>query len=106
MPNVFENIPADLPDELIETLAQSGQIRIERIVSQGHGSPDGFWYDQVQDEFVILLAGAARLRFDDSSVDLKPGDYILIPAHRRHRVDCTAPGVNTVWLAVFFCQFS
>lgn len=102
--NLFQNIPAQLPAEIAETLAVAGTTRIERIVSRGHCSPPGFWYDQEQDEWVVLLKGAARLRFADrdEAVDLAPGDYIHIPARLRHRVEATAPGEDTVWLAVFY----
>ncbi|MDZ4819579.1 MAG: cupin domain-containing protein [Planctomycetota bacterium] len=100
--NLLTNIPADLPTELTETLAQSRNVRIERIISHGHASPDGFWYDQDQREWVLLLAGAARLRIEDRTVELLPGDYIDIPAHAQHRVDWTTPDEPTVWLAVFF----
>src|SRR4029077_19627795 len=62
--NIFSNIPSNLPDELFETLVKSDNVHIERIVSNGHASPEGFWYDQDQQEFVILLRGAARLRFE------------------------------------------
>ncbi len=77
-------------------------VRIERIVSAGHASPPGFWYDQPHMEWVALLAGAARLRFEDTAEPLllKPGDHVAIAAHRRHRVDWTDPAQPTVWLAV------
>ena len=77
-------------------------MRIERIVSTGQASPPGFWYDQPDDEFVVLLAGAASLRFEagDVTLDLKPGDWVEIPAHVRHRVEATQADPPTVWLAV------
>jgi cupin 2 domain-containing protein len=77
-------------------------VRIERIVSTGQESPPGFWYDQPDDEFVVLLAGAARLRFEDGDVtlDMKAGDWVEIPAHVRHRVESTQADPPTVWLAV------
>ena len=102
--NIFNNIPEDLPDELVEILSESGKIRIERIVSRGHSSAPGQWYDQKRDEFVLLLSGEARLRFrkDDRTVDMKAGDYLIIPAHEQHRVEMTSPDENTVWLAVHF----
>ncbi len=100
--NIFANIPADLPEELVETLAQIGKVRVERIVSRGHCSPGGFWYDQDSDEWVIVLAGAAALLFegDDEPTQLTPGDYVHIPAHRKHRVEWTDQSVDTIWLAV------
>lgn len=104
MPGIFQRIPADLPDELIETLCQSADVRIERIVSRGQASPPGFWYDQEQHEFVLLVSGRARLVFADSArkVELAPGDWLDIPAHRKHRVDWTDPDRDTVWLAVHY----
>ena len=104
MPNLFDNIPADPPDELIEMLAAGNHVRIERIVSTGQASPDGFWYDQVQDEWVMILQGQARLLFegDDQPLHLESGDYINIPAHRKHRVEWTSSDETTVWLAIFY----
>ena len=100
--SLFANIPADLPNELIETLVENNSIRIERIVSHGHISPEGFWYDQPQNEWVVVLQGAARLRFEDEVVEMKPGDWINIPAHKKHRVDWTTPDEPTVWLAAHY----
>ena len=102
--NLFSEIPTSLPDELIEVLLVAGNVRIERIVSHGQASPVGFWYDQDQHEWVILLQGAARLRFekDDEPTEMKPGDFINIPAHRRHRVEWTTPAQPTIWLAVHY----
>lgn len=101
--NIFTGIPEQLPQELIEEIASGEQVRIERIVSKGHASDPGFWYDQESDEWVILLQGAARLRFADCEkpVSLKSGDYIFIPAHSRHRVEWTHPDQQTIWLAVW-----
>ncbi|MHC4994089.1 MAG: cupin domain-containing protein [Planctomycetota bacterium] len=102
MPNCFEDIPDDLPEELIQTLHESDSVRIERIVSRGHASPEGFWYDQPQDEFVVLLSGAATLEFEagDHRIELKTGDYLVIPARTRHRVVCTSQDMDSVWLAI------
>jgi cupin 2 domain-containing protein len=79
-------------------------LRIERIVSRGHVSPDGFWYDQDTQEWVLLIQGAARLRFEgkDQLIELTPGAYLHIPAHQRHRVEWTEPAAATIWLAVHF----
>jgi cupin 2 domain-containing protein len=83
-------------------LASAGAVRIERVVSFGQSSVEGFWYDQAEDEFVVLLTGAAELEFEGSdSVKLQPGEWIDIPAHVRHRVKWTAPNQPSVWLAVF-----
>lgn len=100
--NLLSSIPATLPYELTETLVQAKHVRIERIVSQGHVSPEGFWYDQEENEFVLLVQGAARLRIEDKVIELKPGDFIEIPAHRRHRVDWTTPEEKTISVAVFY----
>lgn len=104
MKNLFESLPAFAPNELVEVLAESESVRIERIVSTGHSSPENFWYDQPEHEWVVVLRGEARLRFDgdDDGVLMKPGDHISIPANRRHRVESTAPDEPTVWLAVFY----
>lgn len=101
--NIFENIPSKLDDELVETVAASSNVNIERIVSMGQASPEGFWYDQDEDEFVILLQGSAALRFEDGDnlVELKPGDYLTIRAHERHRVEWTSKDEQTIWLCVF-----
>ena len=100
MANLFSTIPS--AEELTETLLQHQHVRVERIVSHGQASPDGFWYDQAENEFVLLVQGAARLRFEHEVIELQPGDSINIPAHRRHRVDWTTPDGPTIWLAVFY----
>jgi len=102
MPNVLSDLPQSLPEELIEVLAESPHVRIERIVSTGHTSPPGFWYDQHEAEWVVLLSGAATLEFERESHSLTRGDHLLIPPHRKHRVSWTTPDEPTVWLAVFF----
>lgn len=100
--NLFLNTPKDLPDELLETLAGNSQVRIERIVSTGHVSDPGVWYDQASHEFVLLLQGKARLAFEDHTVELTPGDYLTIPPHQKHRVAWTDPDHPTLWLAVHY----
>jgi cupin 2 domain-containing protein len=104
MGNLFDNIPADLPEELFEQLVESRGVRIERIVSKGHSSPESGWYDQEENEWVVVLKGAAKLRFeqDGKLVELDAGDYINIPARVRHRVEWTNPEMETVWLAFFY----
>jgi len=103
----WANLLRDLPDtrggEITETLLAAPGVRIERIVSLGQASPPGFWYDQDEAEWVMLLAGAARLRFADEETDsvLSPGDWVHIAPHRRHRIEWTDPAVPTVWLAIF-----
>jgi len=100
--NLFNDVPGELPTELVETLLAARELRIERIVSRGHASPPGFWYNQPDHEWVLVVQGAAWLRFDDEPqpVEMKPGDCLSIPAHRRHRVDWTDPAQPTIWLAV------
>jgi cupin 2 domain-containing protein len=100
--NFFAHLALSLSEERIETILEKNGIRIERIVSLGHASPAGFWYDQDGDEFIVLLSGAARLRFEDGEIDLIPGSYLDISAHRKHRVEWTDPSQPTVWLAVHY----
>lgn len=103
--NLFSNIPVSrLQEELFQTLAESGGVRIERIISDGQATPPGEWYDQTWDEWVLLVSGEAELRFDDGSepVVLKAGDHVMIPAGCRHRVERTDAGGKTVWLAIHF----
>ena len=105
MPNLFADIPDELPDELVETLLTGTRFRVERIVSHGHASPAGFWYDQDQPEWVVVLRGRAIVRFEgEEPLLMGPGDLLSIPAHRRHRVEWTAPEAPTVWLAVHYDQ--
>lgn len=101
--NLFSNLPSQLPEEQLAVLADGGTTRIERIVSTGHSCPRNFWYCQEQDEWVIVLRGAAQLMFDDGAiVELRPGDYLTLPAGKRHRVHWTTEEEPTVWLAVFY----
>jgi cupin 2 domain-containing protein len=100
--NIFSDIPEHLPNELFESILKKGGIEIERIVSKGHITAAGEWYDQNWDEWVMLLQGQATLVFqvDAETVLLKAGDYLLIPAHCRHRVEWTDASVETIWLAI------
>jgi cupin 2 domain-containing protein len=100
--NLYTDLPTLLPEELIEKMVDSKEVRIERIVSTGHTSPPGFWYDSAESEWVVVLRGEATLAFEDETRILKPGDYVLIPPHRKHRVNSTSTKEPTVWLAVFF----
>lgn len=104
MQNLFAEVPGALPEERFDELIRGGQFRLERIISTGHVTPAGQWYDQEHDEWVVVLRGAARLRFEREAelVSLRPGDYVLIPAHCRHRVEWTDPREPTVWLALHF----
>lgn len=101
--NILESIPESLPEELTEDILNSGSIRIERIVSRGQSSPAEGWYDQDENEWVMVAAGAGRILFEDGrEILLSAGDYINIPRHSRHRVSWTDPRQLTVWLAVFY----
>lgn len=92
----------------METLIQTGSLRLERIVSTGQATPPGEWFDQDRDEWVALLSGSAGLLFEgeDRARILRPGDYVLIPARVRHRVEWTEQGAETVWLALHFISSS
>ncbi|WDY55924.1 cupin domain-containing protein [Pseudomonas sp. PSKL.D1] len=104
--NVLHALPPCDPAtaERVDDLLQRPGLRIERIVSSGQASPPGFWYDQDEGEWIVLLSGSAGLRLEHESHTriLAPGDCLDIPAHCRHRVEWTAEGVSTVWLAVFY----
>lgn len=100
--NILANIPNALPEEVFETLLQANDLKIERIISKGQCSEDGFWYDQAQAEWVLLLKGAAELEFEDGKVQLSAGDYLNIAAHQKHRVSWTTPDEETLWLAIFY----
>ncbi len=102
--NLFSPLPEARAAEAVDALLTRPGLRIERIVSQGQASPPGFWYDQAEGEWVILLAGAAGLRFADEAEArlLGPGDWLDIAPHRRHRVDWTDPAAPTIWLAIFY----
>lgn len=100
--SLLADIPATLSEELVTTLVAGAHMRVERIVSRGHASPPGFWYDQDEDELVLLVAGAARVEVEGrGEVSLRPGDWLDLPKYVRHRVAWTAPDTDTVWLAVF-----
>ncbi len=106
--NLFSRLPQDLSSEVFETLTEGSNVRIERIVSNGHNTADNQWYNQDDHEWVILLQGSATIRFADSNVTnsslthLSPGDYINIPAHTKHRVESTDCDGITVWLAIHY----
>ena len=102
--NLFEDVPSIVASEqLVELLARPG-LRIERIVSTGQASPPGFWYDQPEGEWLMVLQGEAKLRFEDEPAPrlLKPGDFLDIPPRRRHRVEWTSAQVATIWLAIHY----
>lgn len=103
--NLFAGLPVSgEAAERLETLLARPGLRIERIVSTGQASPPGFWYDQADAEWVLLVSGDALLRFEDEpeARHLRPGDWLQIDPHRRHRVESTAAETPTVWLALHF----
>jgi cupin 2 domain-containing protein len=102
--NIFFEIPNLVKDEIVETLLKTDHLALERIISSGQATPPGQWYDQPTDEWVILLKGSAGLLFEGNKevMALRPGDYIQIPAHQRHRVEWTDPEQKTVWLALHY----
>ncbi|MDQ1264712.1 MAG: cupin 2 protein [Campylobacterota bacterium] len=101
--NLFSNIPSKIPEELFDVLISKGDVKIERIVSYGHRTPNSKWYDQDRDEFVVLLSGEAVLSFEGAEeLKLFAGDSINIPAHQKHRVEWTKPDTQTIWLAIYY----
>ena len=98
--NLFADIPENSQEEIFTTLLSNPGCRIERIVSYGQSSPEGFWYDQAWDEWVLLLRGSADIDLVERTVALTPGDHLLIPAGQKHRVTRTAPDQATIWLAI------
>ncbi len=104
--NLFAGLGRKLLNEDVMVLAKSPGAQIERIISTGQASPPGFWYDQDNTEWVFLIAGSACLLFEGeaSSRVLRPGDYLEIPAHRRHRIEWTAADEATVWLVAHLAQ--
>ena len=102
--NLFAALPSDRREETITALLSTPNLRIERIVSSGQASPPDFWYDQDWPEWVILLSGSAMLVFEGETAPrpLRPGDYLHIPAHTRHRVEWTHASEPTIWLAVHY----
>jgi cupin 2 domain-containing protein len=102
--NLFENLPREFPAELFSTVLRTPGVRIERIVSQGQGSPPGFWYNQDENEWVVVLEGHAAVQFDGEphAVELQRGSFLNIPAHVRHRVAWTDSSQKTIWLAIHY----
>jgi len=100
--NIFLDIDINLDAELFEDIIQKESFKLQRIISQGHTTPKGEWYNQDEDEWVMLLCGEAILSFEgEEDVRLVGGDHINIPAHKRHRVSWTKPDVKTIWLALY-----
>jgi mannose-6-phosphate isomerase-like protein (cupin superfamily) len=88
--------PAPSIGERFRELSRIRNVVVESIVSSS--SPDDVEYRQVQDEWVVVLEGAAVLEVDGAKVRLAPGDWLLLPAATPHRVLMTEAG--TRWLAV------
>ncbi|MEA1893413.1 MAG: cupin domain-containing protein [Campylobacterota bacterium] len=100
--NIFANLPDNLKEEFFEDIIKKDSLKIERIISKGHTTQQD-WYDQVDDEWVIVLKGEAILSFENSEdVRLREGDYINILAHTKHRVSWTKPEIETIWLAIHY----
>lgn len=101
--NLLTDIPECIADEIIQDIVNTKTCRIERVISNGHTTPKGQWYDQANNEWVLIVKGAGKLEFEvGEEVLLREGDHIVIPAHKKHRVSWTDPDKETVWLAVFF----
>lgn len=102
--NIFADLPTTLAGERVDAFLSAPGLRIERIVSTGQASPEGFWYDQPEDEWVIVLSGSARLLVEGEAEPrlLRPGDWLHLQARLRHRVEWTDPDRPTVWLAMHF----
>jgi len=101
--NIFQSIPDNPGEEIVDAIVQNSKLKIERIVSTGQSSPASGWYDQVMDEWVIVLKGKASIAFEDGrKFDVSAGDYLTILAHTRHKVSWTDPDAETVWLAIHY----
>lgn len=101
--NILELADEAFDSEILEDIVRSEHVRIERILSKGQASPEAGWYDQDENEWVVVLQGRGRLVFDDGTeVELDTGSYMNIPAHKKHRVAWTDPDRVTIWLAVFY----
>ena len=101
--NLYKNISGSHNDELIEKLLENKDFFVERIISEGHKSPKGFWYDQDTNEFILLLKGSAEIEIYEQEIfNLIPGDYLIIPSHIRHRVNKTDTYEKTIWLTIHY----
>ena len=102
--NIFSDVPQSVPEEIFENLISSENCKSERIVSRGHTTPEEKWYDQDKNEFVLILRGNAELLFKEKNelVKMKEGDYVNIPAHKKHRVEKTSTEKETIWLVIHY----
>ncbi len=99
--NIFSNVAEAGEEEQFTVLGKSPNCRIERIVSSGYSSPEGFWYDQEYDEFILLMQGEATLEFEAKQIDMKAGDYLIVPKNCKHRIAKSSLDPACVWLCVF-----
>lgn len=99
--NIFAGVAEVGEEESFNTLVKSPNCRVERIVASGHDSPKGMWYDQENDEFILLLQGEATMEFEDGMVEMKAGDYLHIPKNCKHRLDKSSVSPACVFLCVF-----
>ena len=102
--NIFANIPNKIPEEITEILMENKNIRIERIISRGQKSSTDFWYNQDENEWIMVIKGSAKLKIENEpeEITLCMGDYINIPSHLKHRIEWTNPNEETLWLAIFY----
>lgn len=101
--NIYQNLPLNLPEECVEILQSHSTVRIERIISQGHSTPVGEWYDQSENEWVMVLQGSGVIEYENGEqITLNVGDYLYLPAHVKHRVASTCENERTIWLAIFW----
>jgi cupin 2 domain-containing protein len=98
--NLFTDLESPDGSERFDNILKRKDVRIERIVSKGHVSDPGFWYEQAWDEWVLVVSGSAVLEFDNDCLKMMAGDHVLIPAFKCHRVKSTSLTDPTVWLAI------
>ena len=98
--DLLDDIPKDSSDEIFQLLLKNEKVRIERIISYGQVTDESYWYDQKKDEFIIVLQGSAKIKYENEQIfDLKVGSSLYIPSHTKHQVIYTEN--KTVWLALF-----
>ena len=103
--NIFKNIPTHLNEELFEDIISKDGFKVQRIVSEAHTTSEGEWYDQDDNEWVLVLQGSAIISFqNEDDVKLEVGDHLNIPANKRHRVSWTSEDEKTVWLAIHYAR--
>ncbi len=101
--NIFDitKVPTNSEEELFESIYNYSNVLIERIVSTGQVTPDGIWLEEDFDEWVILLQGNSKIKFDEGkTIELEKGDYIVIPANTKHKVIYTSTIPYCIWLAI------